>query len=289
MSSQPPLQSSPSQQSNSPFVCPLVEVRQLGVSFDNRVVLQGITLEVRRGETLAIIGESGCGKTVLLKSLIGLIQGQAGTVHFDGVDLCQTTSAELAHLRTRTGFVFQGAALFDSLTVAENIGFPIRQSNSQITSDTVLCDEDIMSLVTESLREVGLADNVCQRYPMEISGGMRKRVAIARANILKPDLMLYDEPTTGLDPIASDVINELIMRSRLQHTVTSIIVTHDMKTARKVADRVIMVHPLDRLTGDDAQIIFNGPPSVLDRHADQRITQFIHGEAGQRVIELSDG
>ena len=205
------------------------------------------------------------------------------------MDLCQTTSAELAHLRTRTGFVFQGAALFDSLTVAENIGFPIRQSNSQITSDTVLCDEDIMSLVTESLREVGLADNVCQRYPMEISGGMRKRVAIARANILKPDLMLYDEPTTGLDPIASDVINELIMRSRLQHTVTSIIVTHDMKTARKVADRVIMVHPVDRLTGDDAQIIFDGPPSVLDRHADQRITQFIHGEAGQRVIELSDG
>jgi len=253
------------------------------------VVLQDVTLEVRRGETLAIIGESGCGKTVLLKSLIGLIQGQAGTVHFDGVDLCQTTSAELAHLRTRTGFVFQGAALFDSLTVAENIGFPIRQSNSQINSDTGLSDEDIMSLITESLREVGLTDNVCQRYPMEISGGMRKRVAIARANILKPDLMLYDEPTTGLDPIASDVINELIMRSRLQHTVTSIIVTHDMKTARKVADRVIMLHPVDRLTEDDAQIIFNGPPSTLDRHADQRIAQFIHGEAGQRVIELSDG
>jgi phospholipid/cholesterol/gamma-HCH transport system ATP-binding protein len=259
------------------------------VSFDKRVVLQDITLEVRRGETLAIIGESGCGKTVLLKSLIGLIQGQAGTVHFDGVDLCQTTSAELADLRTRTGFVFQGAALFDSLTVAENVGFPIRQSNSQIASDTALCDEDIMSLVTESLREVGLADNVCQRYPMEISGGMRKRVAIARANILKPDLMLYDEPTTGLDPIASDVINELIMRSRLHHAVTSVIVTHDMKTARKVADRVIMFHPIDRLAGDDAQIIFNGPPSVLDRHDDLRIAQFIHGEAGQRIIELSNG
>ena len=289
MSSQPPLQSSPRQQSDSPFVCPLVEVRQLCVSFDKHVVLQDVTLKVRRGETLAIIGESGCGKTVLLKSLIGLIQGQARTVHFDGVDLCQTTSVELAHLRTRTGFVFQGAALFDSLTVAENIGFPIRQSNSQINSDTGLSDEDIMSLITESLREVGLTDNVCQRYPMEISGGMRKRVAIARANILKPDLMLYDEPTTGLDPIASDVINELIMRSRLQHTVTSIIVTHDMKTARKLADRVIMLHPVDRLTEDDAQIIFDGPPSVLDRHADQRVAQFIHGEAGQRVIELSDG
>ena len=288
MSSQPPLQSPPRQQSDSPFVCPLVEVRQLCVSFDKHVVLQDITLEVRRGETLAIIGESGCGKTVLLKSLIGLIQGQTGTVHFDGVDLCQTTSAELAHLRTRTGFVFQGAALFDSLTVEENIGFPIRQSNSQINSDTGLSDDDIMSLITESLREVGLTDNVCQRYPMEISGGMRKRVAIARANILQPDLILYDEPTTGLDPIASDVINELIMRSRLQHTVTSIIVTHDMKTARKVADRVIMLHPIDRLGGDDAQIIFDGPPSDLDRHTDQRITQFIHGEAGQRVIELRD-
>jgi phospholipid/cholesterol/gamma-HCH transport system ATP-binding protein len=289
MSSHPPLQSSPRQQSDSPFVCPLIEVRQLCVSFDKQVVLQEVTLEVRRGETLAIIGESGCGKTVLLKSLIGLIQGQAGRVHFDGVDLCQTTTAELAHLRTRTGFVFQGAALFDSLTVAENISFPIRQSNSQINSDTGLSDADIMSLVAESLREVGLADNVCQRYPMEISGGMRKRVAIARANILKPDLMLYDEPTTGLDPIASDVINELIMRSRLQHTVTSIIVTHDMKTARKVADRVIMLHPVDRLAENDAQIIFDGPPSDLDRHADQRIIQFIHGEAGQRLIELSNG
>ena len=179
--------------------------------------------------------------------------------------------------------------MFDSLTVAENIAFPLRQSNSQITSDTVLGDEDIRSRVIESLREVGLADNVYQRYPMEISGGMRKRVAIARANILKPDLMLYDEPTTGLDPIASDVINELIMQSRLQHTVTSVIVTHDMKTARKVADRVIMFHPIDRLAGDDTQIIFDGPPSVLDRHADLRITQFIHGEAGERVSELSNG
>ena len=289
MSSPPPLQSSRSQQRNSPVVSPLLEVRQLCVGFGKRVVLQDITLEVRRGETLAIIGESGCGKTVLLKSLIGLIQGQAGTVHFDGVNLYQTTNAELSHLRTRTGFVFQGAALFDSLTIAENIGFPIRQSESNITSDTVLCEEDIMSLVTASLREVGLADNVCQRYPMEISGGMRKRVAIARANILKPDLMLYDEPTTGLDPIASDVINELIMRSRLQHTVTSVIVTHDMKTARKVADRIIMLHPIDRLAGNDAQIIFDGPPSLLDHHADLRITQFIHGEAGQRVVELTDG
>ena len=289
MSSPPPLQSSRSQQRNSPVVSPLLEVRQLCVGFGKRVVLQDITLEVRRGETLAIIGESGCGKTVLLKSLIGLIQGQAGTVHFDGVDLCQTTSVELAQLRTRTGFVFQGAALFDSLTVAENIAFPLRQSNSQITSDTVFGDEDIRSRVIESLREVGLADNVYQRYPMEISGGMRKRVAIARANILKPDLMLYDEPTTGLDPIASDVINELIMQSRLQHTVTSVIVTHDMKTARKVADRVIMFHPIDRLAGDDTQIIFDGPPSVLDRHADLRITQFIHGEAGERVSELSNG
>jgi phospholipid/cholesterol/gamma-HCH transport system ATP-binding protein len=289
MSSQLPLQSATSQQPNSSFISPLVEVCQLCVSFDERVVLQDITLEVRRGETLAIIGESGCGKTVLLKSLIGLIQGQSGTVRFDGVDLCKTTSAELAQLRTRTGFVFQGAALFDSLTVAENIAFPIRQSNSNIASDTVLCDEDIMSLVTESVREVGLADNVCQRYPMEISGGMRKRVAIARANILNPDLMLYDEPTTGLDPIASDVINELIMQSRLQHTVTSVIVTHDMKTARKVADRVIMFHPIDRLAGEDAQVIYDGPPSLLDRHADLRITQFIHGEAGQRVTELSEG
>ena len=278
MSSQPPLQSSPSQQSNSPFVCPLVEVRKLCVSFDNRVVLQDITLEVRRGETLAIIGESGCGKTVLLKSLIGLIQGQAGRVHFDGVDLCQTTTAELAHLRTRTGFVFQGAALFDSLTVAENISFPIRQSNSQINSDTGLSDADIMSLVTESLREVGLADNVCQRYPMEISGGMRKRVAIARANILKPDLMLYDEPTTGLDPVNVRRINGLILSLQERLGVTSIVVTHDMDTVFTITDRLAMVY--------EKRISFVGTPDEAREHSSRYLREFIKGGRGTLSEDL---
>ena len=193
---------------------------------------------------------------------------------------------ELSSLRSRTGFVFQNSALFDSLTVAENIAFPLMHTSSDSTR-TKLSINDQYQLVKQALREVGLTDTTLKQHPADLSGGMRKRVGLARALILQPELVLYDEPTTGLDPIVSDIINELIMRSRLKHRVTSILVTHDMKTARKVADRILMLYPLQRLNEHESQIIFDGPPSEIEHCTDPRVQQFIQGDAGSRLRELN--
>ena len=267
----------------------MVAVNQLCIRFEKQPVLEDLNLQIRHGETVAVIGESGCGKTVFLKALIGLIPPSSGTVFFDRRNLQTLELSELAQLRTRIGFVFQSSALFDSLTVAENIAFPLQQASSLNPDNSPLSDHDIHALVLQSLKDVGLPKHVFQRYPNELSGGMQKRVGLARATILKPDLILYDEPTTGLDPIASDIINELILNSRLQHPVTSVVVTHDMKTARKVADRVIMFQPRSRLQSGENQVIYDGPPSDLNHQSDPRIQQFIHGEAGNRVLEMSGG
>ncbi len=258
---------------------PLVEIQDLTVRFGLQTVLRGISLQVPRGQTLAIIGESGCGKTVLLKTMIGLIRPTGGTVHFDDQDLAQLNDRQIAQQRLRFGFVFQNAALFDSMTVGQNVAFPLRQQG--YTSSM-----EIQQLVLDRLAEVGLPDSVVTKKPAELSGGMRKRVGVARASVMTPEIMLYDEPTTGLDPIMSDVINELMMRERRHSSVTSVIVTHDMRTARKVADRVVMVYPISRLEADEPQIIFDGPPSELDRTKDKRVRQFIQGEAGERLMEM---
>jgi len=175
--------------------------------------------------------------------------------------------------------VFQGAALFDSMTVGQNVAFPLREH-------TQTDDQKLQEIVLSRLAEVGLPESIVSKKPAELSGGMRKRVGLARALALSPELMLYDEPTTGLDPIMSDVINELILRTRSQHPVTSVVVTHDMRTAHKVADRVIMVYPLSRLALHESQIIFDGPPDAIDRSNDPRVTQFVHGEAGERLMEM---
>jgi phospholipid/cholesterol/gamma-HCH transport system ATP-binding protein len=200
-------------------------------------------------------------------------------VLFDGQELRKLNDQDLARERVRMGFVFQNAALFDSLSIGQNVAFPIRQNRS-------MADEEVRDLVLARLAEVGLPDSVVRKKPAELSGGMRKRVGLARALILQPELLLYDEPTTGLDPIMSDVINELILRTRHSHTVTSLVVTHDMKTARKVADRVIMLYPVPRLAEGEGQIIFDGPPSDLDKTPDRRVRQFVNGEAGERLMEL---
>ncbi len=260
---------------------PLIQVRRLRVEFGPQAVLRDVNLSVPRGQTLAVIGESGCGKTVFLKTLIGLVKPTQGEVLFDGQNLQKLGDKELVQQRIRFGYLFQNAALFDSMTIGQNVAFPLRQ-HRQVT------DNQVQELVLARLAEVGLPDSVVVKKPAELSGGMRKRVGLARALVLSPELMLYDEPTTGLDPIMSDVINELIMSTRRTHPVTSIVVTHDMRTARKVADRVVMFFPLSRLAAGEPQIIYDGPPSELDNCRDRRVRQFIHGEAGERLMELRE-
>ena len=244
-------------------------------------MLRDISLSVPQGESLAIIGESGCGKTVLLKTIIGLIYPSKGSVQFDGQRIDRLSDKDLAEQRTRFGFVFQNAALFDSMTVADNILFPLIQhqgKNRKAHRQEML----------EKLNEVGLPQSVLTKYPAELSGGMRKRVGLARALVMQPEVLLYDEPTTGLDPIVSDVINELMMRTRSTYPVTSIIVTHDMKTAHKVADRVVMLYPLSRLEDSESQILFDGLPDEIDDCSDRRVSQFVRGEAGDRLMEMRE-
>jgi len=260
---------------------PLLRVESLGVRFGRHEVLRDISLDLAAGDTLVVLGESGCGKTVLLKSMIGLVRPSAGNVSFEGRSLARMTDRQLAHLRTRYGFVFQGAALFDSLTIADNIAFPLRE-HTRIPAAEI-------RRITESLvDEVGLPRTVLAKKPVELSGGMRKRAGLARALALDPHLVLYDEPTTGLDPIMSDVINELILRVRQRPHVTSVVVTHDMHTARKVAHRVIMLYPLFRLQPGESQVVFDGTPAELDRSTDPRIRQFVEGRAGGRLMELRE-
>jgi phospholipid/cholesterol/gamma-HCH transport system ATP-binding protein len=266
-------------QRDDSLASPLLRVENLHVTFGPQPVLRGIHLDVPRGQTLAILGDSGCGKTVLLKAMIGLVRPSQGRVLFDDQDLARLSDRELSTQRLRFGFVFQNAALFDSMTVGQNVAFPLRQLGAARQAD-------IPPAVLARLAEVGLPDAVVTKKPAELSGGMRKRVGIARASVVNPEMMLYDEPTTGLDPIMSDVINELIMRARHRHAVTSVVVTHDMRTARKVADRVVMVYPLARLGSHEPQVIFDGPPSELDRTRDRRVRQFIQGEAGERIMEM---
>ncbi|WP_146390683.1 ABC transporter ATP-binding protein [Allorhodopirellula solitaria] len=260
---------------------PLIEVKDLHVEFDGHVILSGITRSIKRGQTVAVIGESGCGKTVFMKTLVALIKPTTGHVMFDGRDLNRQSPAQLAQIRRRFGFVFQHAALFDSMNIFDNVAFPIRQNEPQTDED------EVRRRVRQHLLEVGLPEEVAAKYPAEISGGMQKRVGLARALVLKPELVVYDEPTTGLDPIMSDVINELILNTRRTYPVTSVVVTHDMRTARKVADRVIMFFPRRMLDAGQSQILFDGPPSGLEHAEDRRVRQFVRGEAGDRIREMS--
>ncbi|MEO1616436.1 MAG: ATP-binding cassette domain-containing protein [Planctomycetota bacterium] len=264
-----------------PKTRPLIDIKNLHIEFNGQSILRGISLQIEAGETVAVIGESGCGKTVFMKTLVGLIEPTRGSVRFDQSDLATLTDAQLSDIRRRFGFVFQNAALFDSMSIFDNIAFPLRQSSDA-------GEEEIRSLVFDHLHQVGLPRNVIHKRPSELSGGMRKRVGLARAIILRPELVVFDEPTTGLDPIMSDVINELILHIRRSYLVTSVIVTHDMRTAMKTADRVLMFYPRTRLGRDESQVLYDGPPSGLETSSDPRVTQFVRGEAGDRLKELAN-
>lgn len=257
----------------------LISLQQVSIAFNAHRVLHAIDLSIQRGQTLAVIGESGCGKTVLLKLIVGLLRPTVGRVMFDGKGLTELPERELTRLRLRMGFLFQGAALFDSLTVFDNVAFGPRVQGVK--------EAELGDLVKQRLLEVGLPPESMSKKPAELSGGMKKRVGLARALALNPEVMLYDEPTTGLDPIMTDIINELILQTRQKRPVTSVIVTHEMRTVRKCADRVVMLYPLSRLKPGENQILFDGTTTEMLACSDPRVKQFIEGAAGDRLQEMA--
>jgi phospholipid/cholesterol/gamma-HCH transport system ATP-binding protein len=257
---------------------PLIRLVGVSMQFGGQRVLNELNLGIERNRTIAVIGESGCGKTVLLKLVIGLLRPTIGEVLFDGHNLLKLREAELIRERLRFGFLFQGAALFDSLTVHDNVAFGLR-------SHMRFSEQQIHERVRQRLQEVGLPAEVSAKMPSELSGGMKKRVGLARALALDPEVMLYDEPTTGLDPIMSDVIADLILQTGRSRPVTSIVVTHDMKIVQKVADRVVMLHPFARLEPGQAQVIFDGTTEQLNRSTDPRVSQFVLGRAKEHGKE----
>lgn len=237
--------------------------------FNSQLVLDSICLAIEKGRTTVIIGPSGCGKTVFMKHLIVLERPTDGQVFFKGQRIDALEERRLAKIRTRFGFCFQMSALFDSLTVYENITFPVQQ-HYKVTNYRTL-DE----LVKQKLALVGM-DGFQNHYPASLSGGQKKRVALARAIALSPEVILYDEPTTGLDPITSDVINELIIKLQRELKITSVVVTHDMNSAYKIADRIVMLY--------NGRIIADGDAEHIRNHPHDVVQQFIHGRVGETEL-----
>jgi len=244
----------------------VIVLKNLTKKFDDNVVLDNISLAIEEGKTTVVIGPSGCGKTVLIKHLIVLLRPSSGEVYFKKQRIDNLPEHDLNRIRTHYGFLFQGGALFDSLSVAENIMFPVKQ-HYRITEDS-----GVEELVKTKLAMVGL-DGFQNYYPANLSGGQRKRVALARAIALNPEVILYDEPTTGLDPIRSDVINELILKLQKGLGVTTVVVTHDMKSAYKIADRIIMLH--------NGKIIADGDAKYIRDHPHPIVQQFIRGQISE--------
>jgi len=244
----------------------LLVLKNVTKKFGDNVVLDNVSLTIDKGRTTVVIGPSGCGKTVLIKHLIVLLRPSEGEVYFKNRRIDNLSERDLNKVRIHFGFLFQGGALFDSLSVAENVMFPIRQHCKLTERDWV---DDV---IKTKLAMVGL-DGFQQFYPANLSGGQRKRVALARAIALDPEVILYDEPTTGLDPIRSDIINELILKLQRELGVTTIVVTHDMTSAYKIADRIIMLH--------NGRVIADGDADHIRNHPHPTVQQFIHGQVGE--------
>jgi phospholipid/cholesterol/gamma-HCH transport system ATP-binding protein len=240
-----------------------IEVADLHKSFDTNHVLRGVNLGVKKGESMVVIGGSGVGKSVLIKCIIGLLRPDSGSIRVDGQEIASLKEQSLNEVRKKFGMLFQAGALFDSLRVWENVGFGLKQH-------TRLRDEEIKGIAVEKLRLLGLR-NVENLMPSELSGGMRKRVSLARAIAMEPEILLYDEPTTGLDPIMADAINDLIIQMREKLRVTSIAITHDMVSAYKVADRIAMLY--------EGKIIEVGTPQQIRESNNPIVQQFIQGKA----------
>ena len=247
---------------------PLVQLNNLHKRFGKLVVLDGVDMVVEEGETLVILGASGSGKSVLIKHIVGLLNPDQGEVWFDGVRIDKLKDRDLMEIRTKMGFLFQMGALFDSLTNLQNVAFPLIEH-------TKLPAEEIQARAQKMLERVGLPD-VGAKMPSEVSGGQRKRVALARAIVMEPKIVLYDEPTTGLDPIRSDAISELILKLQRELQVTAIVVTHDIANALKVADRLVMLH--------HGKLIFNGTAEEIESTEDETVQRFVKGEADEEEL-----
>jgi phospholipid/cholesterol/gamma-HCH transport system ATP-binding protein len=250
----------------------MMRIRNVQKSFGENHVLRGVNLEVKCGESMVVIGGSGTGKSVLLKCIIGLMRFDSGEIEVNGQEISRLTDREWNVLLKKFGMVFQRDALFDSISVWENVGFGLRRH-------TKLTDEEIKGIAVEKLKLVGL-QNVEDNMPAELSGGMRKRVSLARAIAMEPQILLYDEPTTGLDPIMANVINDLMVNMREKLRVTSITITHDMESAYQIADHIAMLY--------QGQIIEVGKPEEIRNTSNEIVRQFIRGEVEGPITRGKD-
>jgi phospholipid/cholesterol/gamma-HCH transport system ATP-binding protein len=247
-----------------PSGTPKIAVRGVKKSFGRKVVLDGLDLDVGVGESVVVIGGSGTGKSVLVKCIMGLMQADAGSIKIDGEETMGHSAGERERVMRKFGMLFQGAALFDSLPVWENVAFGLIQGHN-------VARDDAKKAALERLAQVGLGPEVGELRPSELSGGMQKRVALARAICAEPEIIIFDEPTTGLDPIMADVINDLIIKCVRQLGATAVSITHDMVSARKIADRIAMIYK--------GRIIWSGPTAEIDHSGNPYVEQFIHGRA----------
>ena len=249
----------------------MIEVSQIKKSFGDQVVLKSVSFSVKEGESVAIIGRSGTGKSVLIKHLVGLLSPDEGSVRVDGQDLVGMTERQLLGVRQKFGMLFQSAALFDSMSVHDNIAFPLRRSGVTENAEIDRRVEEVLGLV--ELPGVG------GKMPSELSGGMQKRVGLARAIVHRPQIILYDEPTTGLDPVVADSIDQLMMRVRDNYKVTSIVITHDMRCARRMGQRIIYLR--------DGQVYLDALADEVFNSNDPQVARFIRGEADLKEADFS--